>query len=225
MKILDKGDVSLIDFMGGDARVVAAARVSNAVRLAEASRGEDRDYRLIKYLAEHKHWTPFEHSVFTFYVKAPLFVVREWQRHRIASYNEISGRYVVFGGAKMTAEFYIPEKARVKAETNKQGSVVSEDARLTEQMRSTIDVSTAASYSFYQKMIKIGIAPELARLVMPLNLYTEFYFTANARALLNFITLRSAEDAQWEIRQYSDAIKSIFQEKMPLTYHAYEEVA
>ena len=117
MEVLDKGFVKLLNFSGGDLSVVAAARVSNGLGPEEASKGEEKDKGLINYLIRHKHGTPFEHNLFTFYVNAPIFVTREWMRHRIGSYNELSGRYTEF-----PAEFYIPGAFRGPAKTNKQGS-------------------------------------------------------------------------------------------------------
>jgi thymidylate synthase (FAD) len=241
MKVLDKGEVSLLNFMGGDLAVVAAARVSNGVDYTEASKGPEADEKLIRYLVKHRHGTPFEHSTFQFYVKTPLFVRSEWHRHRIASYNEISGRYVVY-----EPEFYIPDLFRVPAQTNKQGSVYPDDKFLegwkaehpflldTDDkgivtgtgtfhgyMRRQLRTWTRRAYDLYEWYIAQGVAKEMARMVLPPNLYTQFYFTVNARSLMNFLSLRCAEDAQWEIRQYALAIRDMFAEKMPLTYAAW----
>lgn len=222
MQVLDRGEVKLINFMGGDEAVVASARVSNGALYEDASKGEDKDFRLIRYLLSHNHGTPFEHSVFTFYVKAPIFVAREWMRHRIASYNEISGRYVEF-----EPEFYVPDKGRISAQTNKQGSILPENADVSWHIdvRNHIDNASARSYVTYKHLLKDGVAKEMARMVLPVNLYTQFYFTVNARSLLNFLKLRTAEDAQWEIRQYANAIEEVFAEKMPMTYQAWLETS
>lgn len=219
MKVLDKGAVTLLNFMGGDDAVVAAARVSNGIRYNEASKGIEKDTRLINFLIKHRHGTPFEHSVFQFYVKAPLFVVREWQRHRIASYNEISGRYVEF-----EPEFYIPEFGRIPASSNKQGSIQPDfDHEWNQLVTKEIRIASDNAFAFYKDILKKNVAKEMARMVLPLNLYTEFYFTINTRSLMNFLSLRGAEDAQWEIRQYAETIKTMFKEKMPITYTLWEE--
>jgi thymidylate synthase (FAD) len=241
MKVLDKGEVRLINKMGGDLAVIAAARVSNGVEYEAASKGEEADQKLLNYLIKHRHGTPFEHSTFQFYVKAPLFVVLEWQRHRMASYNEISGRYVEF-----EPEFYIPNKWRIPASTNKQGSVFPDIEFLNRwkgehpyandyrdgqvfpgtfhgKMTNTLELYCKEVYGIYLYYIEQGVAKEMARMVLPLNLYTQFYFTVNARSLMNFVSLRAAEDAQWEIRQYALTIKEIFKEVMPLTYNGWEK--
>lgn len=219
MKILDKGEVTLINFSGGDLAVVAAARVSNGATYEEASKGREKDQKLINYLMKHRHHTPFEHSTFQFYVKCPLFVRSEWHRHRIASYNEISGRYVDY-----EAEFYIPDRIRVPADTNKQGSVFrpGNPTPDDDNFRGLIREASADAFRRYEELKSIGVAKELARIILPLNLYTQFYFTVNARSLMNFLSLRAADDAQWEIRQYAIAMKGMFRKEMPMTYEAFE---
>jgi thymidylate synthase (FAD) len=236
MKILDKGEVTLLNHMGGDLAVIAAARVSNGASYEEASKGPEADQKLINYLVKHRHGTPFEHSTFQFYIKAPLFVRSEWHRHRIASYNEISGRYVEY-----EPEFYIPSKMRIPAQSNKQGSAeptgkwaqdwyeygpaYNEQDALTnwnDVSRASIEAATNASWIWYQDLIHHkGVAKEMARMILPLNLYTQFYMTINARSLSNFCSLRSADDAQWEIRQYSLEIEKMWGSIMPMTYKAW----
>lgn len=217
MKVLDKGFVELEDFMGGDLRVVNAAKVSFKKRSTEVG---DKEKRLINYLMKHRHGTPFEHSVFTFYVKAPIFVVREWLRHRVASPNEMSGRYVEF-----EAEFYVPERWRVPAASNKQGSVLPEISGDSEVFDYDAEEeyleAVYGSYDNYKNLLKLGVTKEMARMVLPVSLYTEFLFTINARSLMNFLNLRTGEDAQWEIQQFADEIEKIFAEKMPATYESW----
>lgn len=215
VQVLDKGFVEEIDFMGGDLSVVNSAKVSFNKRSTETGEGEEK---LINYLMKHRHGSPFEHSYFTFHVKAPLFVVREWQRHRIGSFNEMSGRYVEF-----EPDFYIPEMWRVPAETNKQGSVVPADKLWSWHLDSSAIYQDAidTSYGQYRLLLDQGVAKEMARMVMPLSLYTEFYWTVNARSLMNFLNLRTGENAQWEIRQYAFALEDIFQQRMPATYWAW----
>lgn len=225
MKVLDRGEVSLLNWMGNDLAVIAAARVSNGVEFEKASKGPEADQKLINYLIKHRHGTPFEHATFQFYVKAPLFVVREWQRHRMASYNEISGRYVEF-----SPEFYYPDKFRIPAATNKQGSVFPVDDEIgssvdewNESNRQWVIEHAEQSYAVYENLIANKVAKEMARMVLPLNLYSQFYFTVNARSLMNFLSLRAAEDAQWEIRQYALGMKKIFKNHMPMTFQAWEQ--
>lgn len=227
VQVLDKGFIFLEDFMGGDLRVVNSAKVSNNKRSTEMGASEAK---LINYLMKHRHGSPFEHSYFTFYVKAPLFVVREWQRHRIGSFNEMSGRYVQF-----EPEFYVPDQFRVPGSTNKQGSVVpTEDIHLFNDpdevytvpqwntwMQMRIDGAYTQAYKEYTDLLERGVAKEMARMVLPLSLYTEFFWTVNARSLMNFLNLRLGENAQWEIRQYAEVLASIFEREMPDTYIAW----
>ena len=218
MKVLDKGEVTLINSMGGDPSVIAAARVSNGASYEEASKGTDADQKLINYLVKHRHGSPFEHATFQFYIKAPLFVRSEWHRHRIASYNEISGRYVQYN-----PEFYVPAAYRKQSPNNKQGSIEVadyDDWQVYPQM--IIESNNIDSFCRYEQLIKWGVAKEMARMVLPVNLYTQFYMTVNARSLMNFLSLRSADDAMFEIRQYSLAMQDMFKEAMPLTYNAWE---
>jgi thymidylate synthase (FAD) len=218
MPVLDRGMVRLVDSMGSDLSVVRAARVSTGSRPEDASKGEERDAKLIRYLLKHDHGTPFEHNAFTFYIKAPVFIERQWLRHRIGSFNEISGRYTEY-----EPEFYVPDHARGQASSNKQGSVPAEDPRLDqllgEAVRSTVD----HAFGQYQMLLQEGIAREIARLVLPLNLYTEWYWTVNARSLMNFLRLRTADDAQLEMREYARAVELVWSERMPLTYAAWQD--
>jgi thymidylate synthase (FAD) len=208
---LDKGFVRLVDFMGGDQGVVDAARVSYGGK----SKGEEADRKLIAYLLKHKHETPFEHSFFKFHVKTPIFVMRQWIRHRMASYNEISARYT-----EVKDEFYVPSKWRAQDLKNKQGSVAAptlDHAALTE----AFDKQIKAAMACYKDMLSKGVAREMARMILPVNSYTEFYWTINARALMNFVTLRADAHAQWEIQQYGEAVAQFFKQKMPWTYEAF----
>lgn len=212
IKVLDKGFVRLEDRMGGDHSVVRAARVSHG---SKAKIPED-DRRLIRYLLEHEHGTPFEHNAFTFHVKAPIFVARQWFRHRIGqSYNEVSMRY-----REAPDEFYIPEKWRAQDTKNKQGSLLSHNSIGT-HWKIILDAKCQDAMGTYKQMIDDGIAREMARMVLPVNLYTEWYWTVNARSLMHFIGLRSEQHAQWEIQQYSNALWKIFQEAMPWTATAF----
>ncbi|MFH1279337.1 MAG: FAD-dependent thymidylate synthase [Candidatus Eisenbacteria bacterium] len=216
-KVLDRGFIRLVDFMGGDFMVVQSARVS----FGQESKGEEKDRKLIRYLLSHGHETPFEQSVFQFHVKCPLFVARQWFRHRWSSFNEISGRYTVFDDE----EFYVPEKKRVREKVNKQGSVLADVSE--EEHRAfagRIREETKRALAAYRALLEEGAAKELARIVLPLNMYTQFYWSVNARSLMNFIKLRSDLHAQHEIRCYANVIREIFREKMPWTANAFDEI-
>jgi len=214
IKVLDKGFVRLIEFMGGDQRAVDSARVS----FGSVSKGEVQDKKLIEYLLANAHISPFEHSVFQFHIKCPIFVARQWMRHRIASYNEVSARYT-----EVQEEFYYPEAFRVQDKINRQGSVRS-GALDQEKMLAAYDKAIKASFSAYQELLEAGAAREMARMVLPVAQYTQFHWTINARSLLNFIDLRADAHAQYEIRRYADAIQEIFREKMPWTWEAYAKL-
>ena len=213
--VLDKGFIRLVDFMGGDNRVVSSARVS----FGAVSKGEEQDKRLIKYLLEHAHHTPFEHCYFQFHICCPIFVARQWMRHRWGSYNEVSARYT-----QVKDEFYIPSQFRGQDTKNKQGSVPTSSLD-QETLIKLYEDSVEASYAAYNKLIEAGVAREMARGVLPVCQYTQFYWSVNARSLLNFLFLRTDKHAQWEIRVYADAIAKIFQEKMPWSWEAFEELS
>ncbi len=211
VKVLDKGFVRLVDFMGGDQGVVDAARVS----YGGISKGVEADKKLIAYLLKHSHLTPFEHAVFKFHVSAPIFVARQWFRHRFAAYNEISFRYT-----EVKDYFYMPAAWRGQDHKNKQGStgaVALDQKELHEFFSKQIGGALAA----YKRMIEMGVAREMARMVLPVNLYTEFYWTVNARSLMNFVALRADGHAQWEIQQYGEALAHAFRDGMPWTYEAF----
>ena len=220
MKVLDKGSVELINFMGGDEAVVAAARVSNGAVYANASKGPDKDAKLIRFLMKHGHTSPFEHSVFTFYIKCPIFVAREWHRHRTWSYNEVSGRYTEFKN-----EFYNPDRIRVQDEKNKQKSVFVNHGNLDHEMQLVIKKLSDEAFRAYNHLLSLGAARELSRIVLPVNYYTQFYGTVDAHNLMKFLRLRDSDDAQWEIRQYAKALRTFLFEKMPITSEAFDDTA
>ncbi len=213
--VLDRGFVRVVEVMGSDVSVVQAARVS----YGQGTKGEERDRRLIHYLMTHDHGTPFEMAVFKFHVKAPLFVARQWFRHRIGSFNEISGRYTAY-----PMEFYVPERLRRPAEDNRQKSVFGGFSP-EEETRGLALLKDAAAQAFsvYRDLLEMGVARELARIVLPLSTYTQYYWAVNARSLMNFLRLRMAEDAQWEIRQYARKIYRVFASHMPWTAEAFRE--
>lgn len=212
--VLDQGFVRLVEMMGSDAAIVRAARVS----YGEGTKTVREDAALIDYLMRHRHTSPFEMVEFVFHVRAPIFVARQWFRHRTASYNEVSGRYSV-----LEPRFYRPATWRRQAKHNRQGSegaLSPTEARLVERL---YDENLALSYETYRQLLDVGVAREQARLVLPLALYTEFYVKQDLHNLFHFLKLRLAEDAQLEIREYAKAIAEIVKEKVPLAWAAFEE--
>ncbi len=162
--------------------------------------------------------TPFEHNSFRFHVRAPIFVAREWFRHRVGSFNEFSMRY-----AKATDDFYVPEPEDVRSQVGKPGAYSFEpvDEELAERTREELREVYEHAFETYERLVEAGVARELARSVMPVGAYTEFFWTVNARALMNFVSLRAAETAQREIRRYADAVEQFFAAKMPVTHAAF----
>lgn len=214
-KVLDRGFVRLVEAMGDDLTAVRAARVSHGAGL----KSPERDKALIMYLMEHKHETPFEHIVFTFHVKAPIFVARQWFRHRIGSFNEISQRYTEI----KEEEFYLPLNLRVNVPEDRQKSVEVEDEQRLAKVRQMMSELFDRAYGMYRELIGEGIARELARIVLPLATYTQFYWTVNARSLMNFLNLRADSHAQWEIQRYAIAVAEFFQERCPWTFEAFRK--
>jgi thymidylate synthase (FAD) len=215
IQVLDHGFVRLDDSMASDLSVVNAARVSFARRKDVMEEG---DAGLIRFLMRERHGTPFEHNAFRFHIRAPIFIAREWFRHRIGSFNEFSMRY-----AKATDEFYVPAPEDVRSQVGKPGAYSFEPVtdEIAQTTRDELAAVYAASYSVYECFVEMGCARELARAVMPVGAYTEFYWTVNARALMNFVSLRAAETAQREIRRYADAVERLFADTMPVTYEAF----
>ena len=215
IRVLDHGFVRLDDCMADDLSVVNAARVSFARRKDEM---DDSDAGLIRFLLRESHGTPFEHNSFRFHVRAPIFVAREWFRHRVGSFNEFSMRY-----ARATDDFYVPEPEDVRTQVGKPGSYSFEPVapELAEATREELRAVYDAAYATYERLVERGVARELARLVMPVGAYTEFYWTINARSLMNFVSLRAAETAQREIRRYAEACERFLEAKMPVTYAAF----
>lgn len=214
IQVLDKGFVRLDSAMADDLSVVNSARVSFNTR-HEAL--EDGDDKLIGYLMKHKHGTPFEHNFLRFHVKAPIFVFREWHRHRIGvSINEWSARY-----SELQPDFYIPDN--VRTQVGKPGHYTYEpasDEQKTVFQQKLITKSDAA-YAYYREALDNGIAKEQARLFLPVNIYSEMYWSCNARSLMSFLALRNAPNAQWEIRQYAIALEELWSKLMPITHAAF----
>lgn len=210
------GFVRLDDFMADDLSVVNSARVSFGKRVEEMTSGDDK---LINFLMREKHGTPFEHNSIRLHVKAPIFVAREWFRHRVGwSYNEFSARYT-----QMEAEAFIPEEYDFRTQVGSPGKYVFEqlDVELAVEAQEVISQSYRNTYGAYSSLLAIGVAKEMARMVLPVGMFTEFYATCNARSLMHFMALRGHETAQKEIRTYSDALESMFATIMPVTYECW----
>jgi len=215
VRVLDHGFVRLDDAMASDLSVVNAARVSFARRKDEM---EEADEGLIRFLMRDRHGTPFEHNSFRFHIRAPIFIAREWMRHRVGSFNEFSMRY-----AKATDEFYVPDADDVRSQVGKPGAYSFEPVspELAEQTREELRAVYDQAYATYERLVEAGVARELARSVMPVGAYTEFFWTINARSLMNFVSLRAAETAQREIRRYADACETFLAKRMPVTHAAF----
>ncbi len=213
VEVLDHGFVRLVDVMGDDKAIVQAARVSYGDGVKTVS--EDRG--LIRYLMRKRHTSPFEMAEFKFHVKMPIFVARQWARHRTASMNEVSARYSV-----MKDEFYQPNEARSQSTKNKQGSEAG-PADLDSWFNGRTSWISEVAFEAYSAFIKAGISRELARVILPLNLYTEFYWKIDLHNLLHFLHLRMDEHAQEEIRVFADAIAGIVKERFPLAWDAFED--
>lgn len=231
VKVLDHGYVRLIDWMGSDQRIVEAARIS----YKSPSKGEEQDKKLLKYLYKNKHTSPFEMCKVTLNIKMPIFVMRQYVRHRMQNLNEVSARYT-----ELPNEFYIPKSWRPQDTKNKQGSIQTDDWNpivytiydtspggnnqpLQVSATDALIEHCDRSYDLYTKMLGAGIAREMARMVLPVNIYTEIYTCWDLKNLLHFISLRDDSHAQAEIQEYGKAIKEIVRELFPTTIEAYEE--
>jgi thymidylate synthase (FAD) len=213
--VLDHGFVRLDAAMADDLSVVNAARVSFGRRREVM---DERDEGLVRFLMRDRHGTPFEHNSFRFHIRAPIFVTREWMRHRVSSFNEFSLRY-----AKATEDFYVPEADDVRTQVGKPGAYTFDpvEPALAEQTREELRRVYETAYDAYARLVEQGVAREVARSVLPVGAYTEFYWTVNARSLMNFVSLRAAETAQREIRRYADAVEEFFARHMPVTHAAF----
>ncbi len=217
LSVLDHGFVRLVDYMGGDARIVQAARVS----YGEGTKTVREDGALIDYLLRNRHTSPFEQVILTFHVKMPIFVARQWIRHRTARLNEISGRYSV-----MRDEFYVPRPTEVRKQSkvNRQGGDATDvPAELREHVIEVLTSGQARTYHEYEGLLDDDVARELARINLPLSLYTEMYWQIDLNNLFHFLRLRMDWHAQYEIRVYGDAMARIAQAVCPLAYQAFEE--
>ena len=221
--------VELVKSSASDADVIWAARVSTAGDKSLEDVGSDasKSEGLINYLARERHGSPFEHTSMTFFISAPIFVFREFMRHRIASYNEESGRY-----RELKPVFYIPSKERKLVQIGKAGAYTFVDGT-PEQYEITvksIKETCILAYGNYQKMLDAGVAREVARAVLPVTLYSSMYVTMNARALMNFLSLRTSRDGshfpsypQREIEMVAEKMEAEFAKLMPITYGAFQK--
>ena len=225
-QVLDRGFLKLLDTFGDELTIVNAARVSFGVVKEEL---DQKDIKLIKYLYKHKHFSPFRHLMFRFHIKAPEFVMRQWYKHVVGAettssyatkdhaWNEISGRY------KPVDDFYMPKIWRKQSASSKQASDGIFDDESNDEINDLFMNYMAASVHVYEEMIKKGVAKEEARIVLPLNQYTEVIWTCSAQALLNFIELRDEPTAQVEIRDYAVKMREIVKQKFPVLYDVWFE--
>lgn len=224
-QVLKNGFVKLIDCMPRhiplenrklmcDSAIVQAARVSYGKGLKDY----DTDVKLINYLFKYKHTSPFEMVKFKFHVKAPIFVARQWFRHRMGNYNEISGRYT-----KLKDEIYIPNKISSQSKINKQLSS-NDNLLVNKEVNNNFKeymINSNKQFQNYNNLIKFGVSREIARIGLPLNTFTEFYFCIDLHNLLNFIKLRNSQNAQYEIKEYAKKIHDIIEILCPITMKAF----
>lgn len=215
-KVLDHGFIRVIDYMGSDSAIVQAARVSYGKGTKQIS----QDEALIKYLMRHHHTTPFEMCEIKFHVKLPIFVARQWIRHRTANVNEYSARYSILDN-----EFYIPKPEQIakQSDNNKQGSGEAFDPDTSKEIIDSLTNDSNLVYSHYEKFIEQGLAREIARTNLTLNYYTQFYWKIDLHNLLHFLKLRADKHAQYEIRVYAEVMLDIIKKWVPLAYNAFVE--
>jgi len=228
LPVLDHGFVRVIDYMGDDAAVVQAARVS----YGRGTKRVQEDRGLIRYLMRHRHTTPFEMCEIKLHIKLPIFVARQWIRHRTANVNEYSGRYSV-----MDREFYVPapEHLAAQSQSNRQGRGEVLQGEEAAEVLEILKRDAAQAYAHYERMLNLredgtpiaedrtGLARELARMNLPVNFYTQWYWKCDLHNLLHFLSLRADSHAQYEIRAYAETILQVVKRWVPLTAEAYED--
>jgi thymidylate synthase (FAD) len=218
--VLDHGFVRVVDYMGDDAAVVQAARVS----YGRGTKAVSSDEGLIRYLMRHHHSTPFEMCEIKLHVKLPLFVARQWIRHRTANVNEISARYSV-----LDREFYVPAPEHLAAQSsvNAQGRGEALEGEEAARVLAMLRDGAARAYDDYEAMLSTegqrGLARELARMALPASVYTQWYWKADLHNLLHFLRLRADTHAQWEISAYAEAIGRVVADWVPLTWRAHQD--
>ena len=213
--VLDKGFVRLVDYFGGDQRIVQSARVS----YGEGTKSVSQDGALIDYLLRHQHTSPFEQVVMTFHVKMPIFVARQWVRHRTGRMNEVSGRYSI-----MKEEFYVPEAEKVapQSKDNKQGRASEAfDSETANKIINQLEEGQKSSYENYSELLDAGLAREIARINLPLSLYTEFYWEMDLHNLFHFLKLRLDSHAQYEIRVYAEVMLEMCKKVAPMATESF----
>jgi thymidylate synthase (FAD) len=215
-RILDHGHLVLMDVMGSDQDIVQAARTS----YQQGTKSVSDDRTLLRFLMRHNHATPFEMAQLKFHVKLPIFVERQWIRHRASSTNEMSARY-----SELPEEYYVPDASVVgiQSQFNKQGRGAAADELIASQFLDRVQGSCKSAFIGYGNSLRDDIARELARIELPLGTYTEKVWSADLRNLLHFLGLRMDSHAQWEIRQYANVIGQIVKELFPLTWEAFED--
>ena len=215
IKVLDHGFIRVIDYMGDDAAIVQAARVS----YGKGTKSFNEDAGLINYLMRNKHTTPFEMCEIKLHVKLPIFVARQWIRHRTGSFNEYSGRYSV-----MDEDFYVPseENLGLQSTDNKQGREQGLNEDITNAIIGSIIAHSNEAYNLYRELLNKNAAREIARMVLPINYYSQWYWKVDLKNLLDFLNLRTDPHAQYEIRVYAEEIEKIVRQWLPITYGAYK---
>ena len=226
-KVLDKGFIEVVDSLGNDLTVVNSARVSFGKRKTKFDKSDER---LVKYLAKYKHYSPFRHLQVQFHVKAPEFVMRQWYKHVVGiettsnsstkdhAWNEISGRYVEYD------EFYQPTIYRKQSDDNKKASEGQVEGDDEGKAKTNWKQAHSMSLAAYNNLIKMGMAKEQARCILPLTLYTEVYWTASFQAIANFIELRDEKTAQIEIQEYAKAMKELMIDIYPETVKIWSDL-
>ena len=217
LRVLDHGFVRVIDYMGDDTSIVQAARVS----YGKGTKKKREDEKLIKYLMKNGHMTPFEMCEIKLHVKMPIFVARQWVRHRTANINEYSARY-----SELDGDFYVPNRARMQGQSdkNKQASEGPLPRNVANGLIDAIQHASEEAYLDYQDLLGNGLSRELARIVLPTNFYTQWYWKIDLRNLLHFLELRLDEHAQYEIREYAAVIADIVFDWVPVTERAWRDV-
>lgn len=218
MNVLDHGQVELLDSMGNDDRIVAAARAS----FNQTSKGPEADAKLIRYLLTNQHTSPFEHVHFTFFVRCPIFVARQWMRHRTWSFSEQSGRY-----SELSPDFYTPVPGRIRRQdqVNKQGTSAEPLPAQTQAWANEVMSAVMADmFEYYKALLHAGVSRELARIILPVATYTQFFATVDLHNFLKFCALRQDHHAQEEIRVYAEAMMQLVQPIVPVTIAAWKEL-
>lgn len=219
IKCLDHGHTRLVDHMGSDLSIVRSARISYDAEW-RAGDNDKNDAKLINYLWKNKHTSPFEAVTFTWDIKCPLFVARQWHRHRTWAYNEVSARYT-----ELPEQFYIPDDSVLTAQS-KSNKQMRTDELLPQEVRLAIQeqirTQNQLAFSAYHAMLAAGCPRELARSVLPMGTYTHYFGTVNLRNLLHFLDLRLHEHAQYEIRVYAEAMLKLIEPIVPVAVEAYK---